>query len=138
MNFSFSRKGQSALSFVILVGLITLSMGVTIALLSSGFINSGYGFQAANHAIALAYAGAEDALMKLARNKDFSSPSAYSVPVGSESASVTVTQNSPTSGKATIVSTASYSFWQRKVQTIVSVNSTTSEINVISWQFLTF
>lgn len=129
-----NRKGQAALSFVFLIGIITLSIGVTVALLAASFLNSGYGFQSANKAMALASAGAEDALMRLARNKDFSSVSPYSVPVNSDSASVTVNQNSPLSGQAKIISTATSFFQQKKIQVIVSINSTTGEISVMSWQ----
>lgn len=128
------KRGQAALSFVFLIGIITLSIGVTVALLAASFLNSGYGFQSANKATALAYAGAEDALMKLARNKDFSSVSPYSVPVGSDSASVTVNQNSPLTGQAKIISTATSFFQQKKIQVVVSINSTTGEVNVVSWQ----
>ena len=87
--------------------------------------------------MSLASAGAEDALMRLARNKDFSSVSSYSVPVGSDSASVTVNQNSPVAGQAKIVSSATVFFQQRKLQVIVSVDSTTGQISLVSWQLLT-
>jgi len=129
-----SKRGQAALSFVFLIGIITLSIGVTVALLAASFLNSGYGFQAANKAMALATAGAEDALIKLARNKDFSSVSPYSVPINTDSASVTVSQNSPSAGQARIISTATSFFQQKKIQVIVSVNGTTGEISVASWQ----
>jgi hypothetical protein len=131
---SAGKKGQAALSFVFLVGTITLSIGVTISLLAASFLNSGYGFRASNRAMALASAGAEDALVKLARNKDFSAVSAYSVPVGNDSAIVTVNQNSPSAGQANIISTAAFSFQQRKIQVIVSINNMTGEISVISWR----
>ncbi len=91
------KRGQAALSFVFLVGIIILSIGVTVAFLAASFLNSGYGFQAGNKAMALASAGIEDALIKLVRNKDFSSVSPYSVPIGNDSASVTINQNSPIS-----------------------------------------
>ncbi|MEK7547025.1 MAG: hypothetical protein AAB536_02500 [Patescibacteria group bacterium] len=136
-HFLFSRKCQAAISFVFLTGIIMLSIGVTVAILAASFLSSGYGFQAANKATVLGYAGVEDALMKLARNKDFSSTSAYSVPVGGDSASVTVNQNSPVSGQAKIISTATVSFQQKKIQVVVSVNQTTGQIDVVSWQFLT-
>jgi len=87
--------------------------------------------------MAVASAGAEDALMRLARNKDFSSVSSYSVPVSSSSASVTVNQNSPAAGQAKIVSSATVFFQQRKIQVVVSVDGTTGQISLISWQLLT-
>jgi len=132
-----SKRGQAALSFVFLIGVIVLSIGVAVAFLANSFLNSGYGYQAANRAMAVASAGAEDALMRLARNKDFSSVSSYSVPVSSSSASVTVNQNSPAAGQAKIVSSATVFFQQRKIQVVVSVDGTTGQISLISWQLLT-
>ncbi len=132
-----SKRGQAALSFVFLIGVIVLSIGVAVAFLANSFLNSGYGYQAANRAMAVASAGAEDALMRLARNKDFSSVSSYSVPVGSDSASVTVNQNLPATGQAKIISSATVSFQQRKIQVVVSVDGTTGQISLISWQLIT-
>ena len=132
-----SPKGQAALSFVFIVGVIVLSIALTVAFLAASFLNSGYGYQTAKRAMAVASAGAEDALIKLARNKDFSSVSSYSVPVGSDSASVTVTQNSPVAGQAKIISSATAFFQQRKIQVVVSVDSNTGQISLISWQLLT-
>ena len=132
-----SRRGQAALSFVFLIGIMVLSIGVTVAFLAASFLNSGYGFQAANRAMAVATAGAEDALMILARNKDFTSVSPYSVPVGGDSASVTVAQNSPVVGQAKIISSSSAFFQQRKIQVVVSINGTTGQATVVSWQLLT-
>ncbi len=137
IHYSRVRNGQAALSFVFLIGVIVLSIGVAVAFLANSFLNSGYGYQAANRAMAVASAGAEDALMRLARNKDFSSVSSYSVPVGSDSASVTVNQNSPSTGQAKIVSSATVSFQQRKFQVVVSIDSTTGQVSLISWQLLT-
>ena len=129
--------GQTALSFVFLIGVIIVSIGALLAFLAASFLSSSYGFQAANRVLAIASAGAEDGLMQLVRNKDFSAPTPYSVPVGSDSASVSVTQNTPISGQATIVSSATVLFRQRKIQVIVSVNSTNTKVDVVSWRILT-
>lgn len=131
------QRGQAALSFVFLIGVIIISIGSTLAFLAASFLSSGYGFQAANRALAVASAGAEDGLIQLVRNKDFSATTAYSVPVGSDSASVTVNQNAPAPGQATIVSSATVFFRQRKIQVIAAINSTTTKVDVVSWQLLT-
>ncbi len=130
-----ARNGQTAISFVFIIGTIMLSIGVAVAVIAISFLNSGYGFQFSNAALAVATAGAEDALMRLARNKDLAST--YSVPIGNYSAGVTITQNSPSSGQAKIISNATVFFQQRKIQVVVAVNSSTSEISVLSWQLLT-
>lgn len=135
--FLGSRNGQTALSFVFLVGIIIISIGAMLAFLAASFLSSGYGFQAANRALAIASAGAEDGLMQLVRNKDLSAPTPYSVPVGSDSASVTINQNTPVAGQATIVSSATVSFRKRNVQVIVSIDSTIGKVDVVSWGLLT-
>lgn len=132
-----SNEGQTALSFVFLIGIVIISIGITLAFLTASFLNSGYGFQAANRALAIASAGAEDGLVKLIRNKDFSAATPYSVPVGSDSANVTIIQNSPAANQATIVSSAAIFFRQRKIQVVVSINSVTGKVDVLSWQLLT-
>lgn len=135
--FAIGRRGQATLSFVFLIGTIIISIGLTVALLAYTFLNSGYGFQAANRAMAVSLAGVEDALIKLSRNKDFSSTSPYLVSVGNDQASVTVAQNSPVSGQAKIVSDSTALFQERKLQVIVSIDGATGQTNVNSWQLLT-
>jgi hypothetical protein len=127
------QKGQAALSVVLMVGGIVLLIGVGIALVVISFLNTGYGFQAGSRALAAASAGARDALLQLNRDKDFSSAS-YAVPIGSYSATVSVTQNSPTLGKATILSTATVSRYERRIQAILSVDAATGQVDLISWQ----
>ncbi|MFH0890631.1 MAG: hypothetical protein V1856_01210 [Candidatus Liptonbacteria bacterium] len=110
-------------------------MGVSMAFLVVSFINSGFGFQAANQALAAASAGASDAMMQLNRNKDFAT-TGYTVPVNSYSASVTVSQNTPSVGQATIISESTVSRRKRKIQAVISVSSSTGRIDVVSWQQL--
>jgi uncharacterized protein (UPF0333 family) len=128
------RRGQAALSFVFLVGSIVVLVGVTVGFLASSFVNSVYGFVAAQRALAVADAGARDAHLRLLRNKDLSNTSGYSVPLGGDTASVTVTQNSPATGLVTAVSTATVSFHTRKLQLVFSVASSTGQVRLISWR----
>lgn len=131
-----STTGQAALATVFIIGSMVVLMSATIAFFAASFVNSAYGFQAAERAQAVAYAGAFDALMQLDRNKDFSTslpPYYYTMSIGSDSATVVVTQNIPNSNEVTITSSATVSFRQRKVVVVASRNSTTSQIFVVSW-----
>lgn len=112
-------------------------IGVSLTFVVLSFITSGYGFQSSNRALAVAAAGVDDAIIKLVRNKDFSAASPYDVPVGTYTASVTVAQNTPVSGQATIVSTAAVAAYKRKIQAVVAVNPTTGQVHLISWDQLT-
>ena len=137
-SFSPIRKGQAALSFVFLVGSIVILVGVTLSFLASSFMNSNAGFIAAQRALSVAKAGANDGYFQLFRNKDFSS-AGYAVPTNGgtlegTTASVVVTQNSPSTGLVTITSAATISFHTRKVQLIASVASSTGNVGLVSWR----
>ena len=130
-RFKFhERWGQATISLVFLIGGLVIMVAVSLAFLILSFINSGYGFRAANQALSAANGGVSDALMILARNKDYSG--SYSLPVGSYAANVTVSSN-PAIGQTTITSLASASRYQRKVQAIVAVNSSTGQTDLLSW-----
>ncbi len=130
------RTGQATLSLVFLVGGLIVLVGVSLAFIVISFISSGYGFRVSNQALSVAVAGAEDAVMRLVRNKDFSSMGGYSIPVSGWTANVTVTPNSPVSGQDTITSAAVISGYQRKIQVVVSVVSSTGRVDVVSWDQL--
>jgi hypothetical protein len=129
------RRGQATLSLVFLIGGILLVMSVTIAALVISFLNSGYGFQAANRSLAAAHAGVQDAHLQLIRNKSFSGT--YSFVTASSTANVTVTQDSPVAGQATAVADATFSGYKRKIQAVFSVNAATGEIDLLTWSQLT-
>jgi len=128
------RRGQAFLALIFFIGGIVLLIGITIAFLANSFIDSGYGYKAALQAEAVATSGANDAMLQLQRNSGFSS-GGYNMTVGSSTATVTVTQNSPSSGFITILSTATVSNRTRNVNVVLSLNATTSQTSVVSWQF---
>ncbi|MEK7608187.1 MAG: hypothetical protein AAB495_01265 [Patescibacteria group bacterium] len=130
------KKGQTTLSITFIIGGIILLIGTTLAFLALTFLNSSFGYIAANKAIALADGGVNDAVMLLLRNKDFSD-SGYCAPLGgSPCATVTITQNSPSTGLVTITSEATISRYRRKIEAVTSVASSTGEVNLLSWQLL--
>jgi hypothetical protein len=126
-NVHKTRRGQIALSTVILIGGVSIMIGVGIMVLVSSFLNSSYGYQAAERALAVAHSGSNDALLRLLRNKDLSGT--YTITLKDGTASVTVTQGS---GSATIVSQAVVSGYKRKVRTMVSINPVTGEVSLLS------
>lgn len=135
-----SRRGQAALSLVFLTGGIIVLIGVSLAFLAISFINSSFGFQSANKALAAASAGVNDAMLQLTRNKSFvkSCFDNYCVPSScvQGDAAVAVTQNSPSPGLVTIESQATSFVSQRKIKAIVSVNASTTQVNLISWELV--
>ena len=127
-----ASRAQAALSTVLLIGGIIGLIGMSIAFLASSFLNSSQGYRQAQRAQAVVISGVEDALIQLARNKDFAS-TGYSLTVGSSTVSVSVTQDSPATGQATIVASSSVSSYQRTARVVVSRNASTSQTTVVSW-----
>lgn len=67
-NLKSNQSGQAALSLVLLVGGTVVLIAATLFFLIISFINSTFGFQAANQAWGLALSGGNDALLQLSRN----------------------------------------------------------------------
>ena len=127
-------QGQTFLALIFLIGGAVVAIGLTLAFFASSFIDTGYGYRSAVQAEAVATSGAQDALLQLNRNSGFSNTSGYSIPVGSSTAVVTVTQNSPSAGYATILSAATVSNRTKNISIVVAINATTSQIAIVSWQ----
>lgn len=136
-----SRSGQTALALIFVIGGIIVLLGTTLAFLTLSFLNSTYGFQAANRAAAVARGGVDDAMLQLLRNKDFAN-TGYCVPYNtaelhlppcpSGSAEVVVIQNDPAVGQTTVTSEATVSNYRRKFEAVFSVNATTSLVKLLS------
>ena len=100
-------------------------------------MNSTFAFQSANRAYANATSGAQDALLKIARNEFFSDTVGYLVPKDctSNCATVVVTQLIPHE-QVEIVSTATVFASTRKIKVIASVDQNNGEVTVSSWNNL--
>ena len=126
------RKGQAFLALVFLIGAIVAIVALLIAFFANSFVDTGYGLSAASSAEAAATSGAQDAMLKLDRNASFAS-SGYTLPVASSMASVVVTQNAPSAGYVTILSSASVQNHVKKIQVILYENASTSQMTTVSW-----
>ncbi|MGC8775802.1 MAG: hypothetical protein ACP5QN_00600 [Minisyncoccia bacterium] len=130
LNKKKHKRGQAALSTILLIGGIIVLISITLVIIISSYASSAYSYQNAQKALAVANAGAEDGLLQLIRNKNFQDTSGYLVYSGSDTATVTVTQNSPATGQVTILSVANVFNYNKKVRMIVSINSN-GEVRVI-------
>ncbi len=135
MIASAKRKGQTLLTLVLIIGGIIAAAGTIFVVVAISIASSGYAFRASQTANAAALAGIQDAALQLARNYVFSS-SGYTLAVGSNNTTVVVTQNSPSSGYITVLSTAVVSGATRKLSALFSENTTTGQTNLISVQSL--
>ena len=137
MFFGTYRKGQATLSLAILVGGTAVLIGLTLAFLTISFTNSSSGFQSAERALAVASAGADDALLGLVRDKNFAYASpGYPLVVGTggHKAMVIVQNSSPAFNRVTITSQATVGVAQRKIEVIAEVDGDTGKMSVISWR----
>lgn len=130
MNYLSLNNGQTALPTILLIVGIIFEIAIGFALITYLLLTSGYGERLSAEALAASRAGLSDALIKLARDKNFTSVSSYTVDVGSRSAEVTVVNDG--AGRVTITSTGSAITRQRRVQAIYIVNQTTGKIDLES------
>ncbi len=129
-----TRKGQSALSMIILISAIVVFSGISMALLALSILNSTYGFRAGTQATEVAAAGIRDALLQLDRNKDFAT-SSYSLSVDSYTATINVGQQTSTvHQRVHVTSTATVSNYTRRIHAVVSISSSTGQFSPLSWQ----
>lgn len=144
-NLQPGRRGQATLALVFLVGGISIAVGVSLAFLVISFTNSAFSYQAANRALSIASAGANDALLQLARNGNFRTVSfsggGYCVDSGvagnlcdGGSALVQVADGGAP-GTIVITSRANVSNAIRKVEVVATTGSST-QVSVLSWRLL--
>lgn len=114
-----------ALSFIILV--------VVLSLATIGYVetNIGSAQKKADEGFFVASAGVSDALIRIARDKNYSS-SGYTLSVGNGSANIVVQKDTPVSGSSTITSTGTVSVSKRKIKMIVNVSSY-GKVTTYSW-----
>lgn len=145
--------GQAALSMVLLVGGIVVVVGVTLAFLALSFLNSSFSFQAANRALALASSGINDAVLRLVRDNYFAPfDTFYCVPgpaitseggmegggaaieCPSASAKVTIADVIGVPNQKLITSEASVGQSKRKIEVVVAVSASTTQVSMLSWR----
>jgi hypothetical protein len=124
------NNGQAALATMLVIGGLISLIALTLVVIISSYISSSYGFQYSQRALAVANAGADDALIQLTRNKSFENQTGYTVNVLNDTATVQVIQNSPQSGQATIISIANVLNYKSRVRVIVSI-SDNGEIRIM-------
>jgi hypothetical protein len=137
-----NNKATAALPAMLFIGGIIVEIGIAGAFISYYLSQSGFGIKMSAEALAAAEAGVQDALIKIIRNKDFTS-SGYDLTVGNRSANIIVCKDTKTvsslcdtenSGKHEITSIGSALVKKRKIEAIVNVNSATGEVKIESIQ----
>jgi len=129
-----NNKATAALPAMLFIGGIIVEIGIAGAFISYYLSQSGFGIKMSAEALAAAEAGVQDALIKIIRNKDFTS-SGYDLMVGNRSANVVVCKDTCAgTGKHKITSIGSALVKRRKIEAVVNVNNTTGEVKIESIQ----
>jgi hypothetical protein len=128
-------SGQAFLSTILIIGGVMVFVGAAVAFLAMTFIDSGYGLQSSNLAESVATAGVNDAYLHLVRNSSFAIATTTNfTSLSSGSATVTVTQGSPTTSQVMVFSSATVGGRTRKIMAIFLVASSTGQVTIGSWQ----
>lgn len=130
-------NGQAFLGLVILIGAVVAIVGILVAFLANSYIDTGYGASAAAMADSVANSGVQDVVMQIERSglvaplTTYTCPTAYTLPVGSSTAAICITQSLP---NVTVLSVATVAMHTRKVSAVLLVNASTSQVSVVSSQ----
>ncbi len=127
-----TEKGIIALPAVLLIGGIIAEIGVVGLVVSYFLIQSSFGIKSSIETSVAAQAGIQDALIKIIRDKDFTS-APYNLSAGNWLTEVTVCRDTCVgSGKYEITSLGKVKNKQSKFRAIIEVNAANSEVNVES------
>jgi hypothetical protein len=128
------QKGIALLPAVLMIGIIVVELGVALAFVIYLSNLSSYGARLSQEALYAARAGANDAILRTVRDKDFPSGySVYTIAIGRANVEITIDKNVPGTNQNTITSVAAVLTRQKTIETIVSINPTSGEVSIISF-----
>jgi uncharacterized protein (UPF0333 family) len=132
----FSKNGQIALPFILLVSGIIIEITIAGSFVTYFLSTSGLGERLSLRASAAAHSGIRDAMIRISRDKEYAaSQQDYDLDVGDDTTAVSVSRtvdNPQNSYIYTITSTATASSRQRKLTATVIVNQTTGFVQLQS------
>jgi len=127
-------RGAATLPVVLLVGGLIVEIGIAGAFIAYFLSQSGFGVKLSEEALAAARAGAQDALIRIVRDKNFNpSPNPYTLTIGNRSAQVTVCKDTCAGTDKFQVDSLGIAFNKRRqVRAIIHVNNLTGEVKLES------
>ncbi len=132
----FMSRGQIALPFILLVSGIIIEVAIAGTFIAYFLSNSGLGDRLAVRADAAARAGIDDAIQRIAQNKEYAPNGVnYMLAVGSDSTNIVVSRTINSAVNIyvyTIISTATAGSRQAKYVATVIVNQTTGQLQLQS------
>ncbi len=129
------QKGISALPTILVLGGVIMNIAIAATLGVFLIVSSGFGDRLSAEALAAAHAGIKDGMLKVARNKDFTtSTGGYTFPVGNRAVTVIVCRDLPEcggTGKTKVTAIGNAMTRKRTLEAILTV-SPFGEINMQS------
>lgn len=132
-NF-LNQKGFSLLPTVLVTSIIIAEVGIALTFVMYMANSASYSSRLLQEAYSCAKSGIDDALLRLIRNKDFYSVDGYNFSIGRCVAVIKVEKDTPIQNSSLITVTATVLNRQKKLQAVVSVDSDTAEIVLVSLQ----
>jgi len=126
-----TKKGFSLLPTVLITGIIVAEVGIALTFVMYLANSASFGARLSQEVFFGARSGTSDALIKIIRDKNYSS-TGYNLTVGRATVNVVVEQNTPSQNSATITTTATVLNRQKKLRAIVSIDSETGEVTLFS------
>lgn len=127
------HNGIAALPTILILGFIVVDIILAVTATSYVFIESEFGVKLSQDAYQAAQAGVKDAVIKIVRDKNFTS-AAITLTVGDYSAEVSVCKDLPcvAIGKHKIISLGKAQTRRRQLEAILNVDSATGEVRLES------
>lgn len=139
MKRFFSRQGIVSLTTILIIGTIimeTALVGLAVAYLVG---EQGFGVRMSYNATYAAKSGAQDAVLRIIRNKDASFSSGYTMGVGGYQVAVTVSSTQLDTSeyrKFTVLSTGSAMGKRAIIEAVVILNAYTGGVSSVAYREL--
>ncbi|MBI5466119.1 MAG: hypothetical protein HY974_02410 [Candidatus Kerfeldbacteria bacterium] len=110
---------------------LTASLGMAVSSQVSQYLSSGS--TRSTQALYVAQAGLNDALWRLARNKNYENLTGYNLAVSSGTANIVVDRDEPVANQTTVTVTATSDNRTRKIQAVINVTAVVGALSQASW-----
>jgi len=125
-----ARKGVAALITVLSLGGLIFLIALSATLISYWANQNSKSIKDATKAFYASQSGLNDALLKLERNKSFSSTNGFNLSLYNTNDVFVTVSNS--NGQATIIATSTIGIANKKIQAVVNVDTTTGLVSPTS------
>jgi len=127
------RSGIAALPAVLIIGGFVTEIVIVATVGSFLLVNSEYNIRLSSDALFAARSGINDAVLKIARDRSFTSAS-YGLPLTNSSVDISVCKDAPCTdvGKSKITSTGTVQNRSRRLEAVVVVDNYTGNVRLES------